>query len=140
MTGDPRPMLGVSTCLFDDHGRVLLVKRANPPYAGSLSLPGGRVRFGEMLQDAARRELREETGVTADRISFVTFHEAIGEDFHAVVAVHTGKLPRDAAPQAGDDASMVVFLDLDEIRQAEASGETTPGLSLAVSAALSLDR
>ncbi len=44
-------------------GRLLLVKRLTPPEAGSWSLPGGKVEFGERLADAVAREIREELGV-----------------------------------------------------------------------------
>lgn len=46
--------------------RVLLVKRAEYPYKGMYALPGGFVREGESLDQTARRELQEETGVTCE--------------------------------------------------------------------------
>jgi len=56
---------GASIALFKDR-KVLLVRRKNAPYAGLWSLPGGKTEAGEVSRDAARRELREETGLAAD--------------------------------------------------------------------------
>lgn len=57
-----RPQLAVSAAIFRD-GRVLLVRRARSPGRGFWSLPGGRVEFGESLEDAVQREVMEETGL-----------------------------------------------------------------------------
>ncbi len=47
----------------DDELQVLLVERGKAPYLGQLALPGGHLRGKETLDDAALRELKEETGV-----------------------------------------------------------------------------
>jgi ADP-ribose pyrophosphatase YjhB (NUDIX family) len=46
-----------------DAGRVLLIRRANPPLQGRWSIPGGTVEWGETLDQALRREMLEETGL-----------------------------------------------------------------------------
>jgi 8-oxo-dGTP diphosphatase len=57
----------VDTVIFTIHSgtlKVLLVKRGIPPFAGQFAIPGGFVHEDESLDNAARRELQEETGVS----------------------------------------------------------------------------
>ena len=62
------PQLAVSAVIFRD-GKILLVRRAGSPARGFYSLPGGRVEFGETLQDALHREVDEETHAFAATFS-----------------------------------------------------------------------
>ena len=62
----PRPALTVDCVVFGfDEGdlKVLLIRRDLDPYRGKWALPGGFVRIDETLDEAARRELQEETGI-----------------------------------------------------------------------------
>lgn len=103
------PVLGASVCLWRD-GEILLVKRAKAPARNLWSLPGGHVRFGEALEDAARRELREETAVEAKALHLIDFIEILPDAAtargHYVLAVFSG-LWADNEPRAGDDAGDV---------------------------------
>jgi ADP-ribose pyrophosphatase YjhB (NUDIX family) len=54
--------------------RVLLIKRGTEPYRGRLALPGGFVRPGESLEDTAKRELAEETGLDGSSIPLQQLH------------------------------------------------------------------
>ena len=63
----PRPGLTADVVLFRRTGaavEMLLVRRDREPYRGRWAFPGGFVEMDEPLEDAARRELEEETGVT----------------------------------------------------------------------------
>ena len=62
----PRPALTVDCIVFgldDEDLKVILIERKLPPFQGQWALPGGFVQMSESLEEAARRELREETGV-----------------------------------------------------------------------------
>ena len=56
------PRVGVGAVVLRD-GRVLLVRRGVAPALGLWAIPGGGLRLGETLREAAEREIREETGI-----------------------------------------------------------------------------
>ena len=86
-----KPILGVS-CLLLCEENALLIQRAKQPAIGLWSLPGGKVEWGEKLEDAARRELLEETALTVDDLEFGEFVEIIGPSHHFVISVFVGRL------------------------------------------------
>jgi 8-oxo-dGTP diphosphatase len=82
-----RPFLAVSAAIIRD-GRILLVRRARPPADGLFSLPGGLVETGEMLVEAIKREIAEETGLSIEPVALAGFREAIMHDKHRRVERH----------------------------------------------------
>jgi mutator protein MutT len=106
----------VGAIIVDEAGRLLLVRRARPPAAGTWSLPGGRVERGEDDAQAVAREVREETGLqvsVGERVGTVERAPVAGivyviNDYACTV---TGGTLR-----AGDDASDVRWYTPAEVR------------------------
>ena len=65
------PLPAATALVINDCGQLLLGKRAVEPARGQWCLPGGFVELGESMEQAALRELEEETGLLADRGAFV---------------------------------------------------------------------
>lgn len=121
----PREVPCVGAIVIDEAGRLLLIRRGNPPAQGQWSLPGGRVEAGETHEAAVLRELREETGVVG------------------TLGRHVGEVRRDApdgsiyviqdylvtgdgstSPEAGDDAMDAAWFAVEELPDLD----TSPGL------------
>lgn len=106
----PRPALTVDIVLlhrFADGIEVLLIKRARDPFEGHWAFPGGFVDMGESLEDAAARELAEETGLRGIRLDQIGAFGDPGRDprGHTVSVVYAGVLEDRALVTAADDAS-----------------------------------
>ena len=72
----PRPAVtaDVAVLRLEEFPEILLVKRKDPPFQGMWALPGGFMNMEESLEEAARRELQEETGIMAgEMIRFDTY-------------------------------------------------------------------
>lgn len=107
-------------------GRVLLVRRANPPDQGRWGYPGGRIEPGERLLDAAVRELEEETGLIGEAVDIFTAVDVIDRDEAGALRFHyvlVAVLCRWVAgtPRPGDDALEVGWFTPDEIAEAGAA-------------------
>jgi 8-oxo-dGTP diphosphatase len=57
-------------CFLVQDGKILLITRANEPYKGSCTIPGGRKRRGESLREACVRKMKEETGLSVKNLKF----------------------------------------------------------------------
>lgn len=65
------PTIGAAGLVFDDEGRLLVVRRAKAPAKGTLGLPGGFCEVGETVEEAVCREIFEETGIRAQVTEFL---------------------------------------------------------------------
>lgn len=112
----------VGAIVFDDVGRLLLIRRGNPPAQGQWSLPGGRVEAGEEWQRAVLRELQEETGLAARVVRLVGEVRRDAPD-GSVYVIHDYLLAVDGAPapRAGDDALDAGWFTVAEVEQLDTS-------------------
>ena len=83
-------------------GKVLLIERKNEPLGWAL--PGGFVDYGESAENAAARELEEETGLRAIHLDLLGVYSAPARDprFHTLTVVYLGQA--EGTISAGDDA------------------------------------
>jgi 8-oxo-dGTP diphosphatase len=132
------PAVAVGVILLDGD-QVLLVQRAHPPAAGRWSVPGGRVELGESLEEAAARELLEETGLRATLGPPVVLLDRVVRDADGRVAYHyaivdfLGTDPVGTV-RAASDARGARFVPLAEVTALE----TTHGLAAAVAHAVAV--
>ena len=101
-----------ATAVVEREGRVLLIKRGNQPGYGLWSMPGGYVDRGEVVEEAAAREVWEETGL---RVEINWLIGLFSERGHPVVvaAFAAGEAGGDLA--AGEEALDIGFFSLDEL-------------------------
>lgn len=115
MVGE-RPIVGVGAIIIDNGG-IVMVRRGRGPAEGLWSLPGGRVEQGELVEDALRREVKEETGLDVEITGFAGVFEILG-DAHYIVLDYIARR-KGGELEAGTDAAEVRLVPLDEIEDLE---------------------
>jgi 8-oxo-dGTP diphosphatase len=109
---NPAPAAGA---VVFDSGRLLLVRRAHPPYVGKWTVPAGFIEWGESPEDTAVRELKEETNLDIELQGL--FHVYAGHDdprTKAVLVLYFGDIVGGEV-RAGDDASEAEWFSLGEL-------------------------
>lgn len=97
--------------VYDDAGRLLLIRRGRPPQVGSWSLPGGRIEAGETAQQAVLREVAEETGLIVVPERLIGRVERDGRDAVVYEIEDWACTAVGGELVAGDDASDACFVD-----------------------------
>jgi len=117
----PRPMVTVDAAVFAVIGgkaHLLLIKRRHEPYAGQWAVPGGFVEMDEELEDAAARELEEETGLKDIALEQLHTFGTVGRDPRGrqITVVYTGIVGKGRTrTRGGDDAAEARWFAIDQL-------------------------
>ena len=113
MHRNPAPTVDVAVI---DGERILLVKRSNEPYKNRWVLPGGFVEYDETVENAAAREVLEETGVQIRLESILGVYSDPERDprGHTLTTVFIGR-PVAGEPVGGDDAADAFWVNLESL-------------------------
>lgn len=115
----PHPAV-TSDCVifgFDGVGiKVLLIQRGIEPYKGKWAFPGGFMNIDETIEECAKRELEEETGLKASSVEqFYTFTDVNRDPRERVITVAHYALVRLSDVKGGDDAMSAKWFAMNEI-------------------------
>jgi 8-oxo-dGTP diphosphatase len=130
-----RPLVGIGAVMLRP-GAVLLVRRGRPPALGEWSIPGGAQELGETAEAAARRELREETGLDGGPMTLIAHVDSIHPDAGGRIRYHYTILDfatvwQGGDPLAGDDVTDARFFGFDELAAMKLWSEALRVIALA---------
>ena len=113
------PLVGVGAVIIEN-ARVLLVKRAHPPLKAQWYIPGGVLEVGEMVREAAIREVREETGLIVEAVDLLGVYDRVLRNAEQRVQYHYVLIdflcrPAGGELQAADDATEVRWYTCEEL-------------------------
>ena len=113
-----RPPILTTTAIIEIYEQgafqgIVLIERGKPPWGKAL--PGGKVEYGETVENAVRREMQEEVNLTLDDLRQFHVYSDPKRDFrhHSVEVTHTAKAY--TKPEAGDDAAKAFVVPIEEI-------------------------
>jgi 8-oxo-dGTP diphosphatase len=125
-----RPILGVGALIFREDC-ILLVERGKEPLKGFWSLPGGVVEVGETLEQAIRREVREETNLEIEILEVLEIFERIIRDdagcpeYHYVLIDYLCR-SNSGQPQPATDVAQVAWVRQEELHLYRITEGTPP--------------
>jgi 8-oxo-dGTP diphosphatase len=109
------PVLTVDGVLVID-GKLLLVRRGREPERGKLALPGGIVEYGETMEEAVVREIKEETGISTRPVRLLGVYSDPDRDPRGHFITVAYVLTREGGDlRAGDDAADAILQPIDDI-------------------------
>ena len=99
----------------DDNSKILLVRRKNDPFKGTLSIPGGFINEGETAEDAMTREAKEETSLVVEPIAILGVYSTPQRDprMHTISVTFITRIVQ-GNEDARDDAADLRWIDVED--------------------------
>ncbi len=112
------PIPTIDAIIHNEKNQVLFIKRKNDPFKNHLSLPGGFVNYGERIEDALRREVKEETSLNIEPLEILGVYSDPNRDprGHIMSTVFVCLIMDNLKGKAGDDASDICWVSLNDIK------------------------
>lgn len=104
----PRPAVTTDAIILKkETAEILLIRRAKDPFKDQWALPGGFIEMDEVLETACKRELKEETGLTVEKLEQFRVYDAVDRDprGRTLSVIFYGFVEKDAEVKGGDDAA-----------------------------------
>jgi ADP-ribose pyrophosphatase YjhB (NUDIX family) len=111
------PIPAIDAIIHNEKNQILFVRRTYDPCKNHLSLPGGFVNYGERIEDALRRQVKEETSMNIEPLEILGIYSDPDRDprGHIVSTVFVCLIMDELKGKAGDDASDICWVNLNEI-------------------------
>jgi 8-oxo-dGTP diphosphatase len=111
------PIPTIDAIIHNEKNQILLIKRKNNPFMNHLSLPGGFINHGEKVEDALKREVKEEVSLDIEPLEILGVYSDPSRDprDHIMSIAFICLTVDNLKGEAGDDASEIYWKNLNEI-------------------------
>ncbi len=117
---------------ISEEANCVLIKRGNEPFKGMFALPGGLLEMDESIEECAKREAEEETGIKVKLIKMISVESDPARDPRHVISIPflaTGDIEK---AKAGDDAKEIKIVKIKEAMNMELAADHAKILSKAL--------
>lgn len=117
MSKQKYPEVTIGVLIFNQEGKIFLMR--SPKWKGKYVIPGGHVELGETIEQAIKRETKEETNLDIYDIQFITYQEFIFEDSfykkkHFIFLNYACKTKDDSSVILNEEGTEYIWATLDE--------------------------